>query len=204
MGHLAKPGDPYVSSRGEVIAKTEEQLDSIKHADRFIPVARRLVVSSRRNMNEMPANDPSTQMAINVILMYSLMGLTENEIHHITNLPLTEIQNLKHGTDYQTTFEYIFKELINVNSNSIQATLAGYASKAIDQIIELAEDKSGEVKDIVRLKANQDLLDRAGLSPDNIYGNGASTDDSDMLKIVIEGASPAQSTNIKINLNRKK
>jgi hypothetical protein len=157
-------------------------------------------MNNKRNLNEMPAQDPSTQMAINVLLVYQLLGLTTNEIAHATKIPLDEVQNLMHGSDYQTTFEEIFRELINVNSNSIKAKIADYANKAMDNIIELAENAD---KDIVKLKANQDVLDRAGFSPDTLYNAGGSADDADMLKIVIESGDKDK-TSVNIDLGRRK
>lgn len=199
MAHLAKPGDPLIIE-GKIIAK-EESVDEFKTADRQTPIAYKIKPTSRRNMNDMPSVDPNRQMALNVILVYSLLGLTDNEIAHLTKIPLNEIENLKFGSDYQITFEMLFKELISANSNSIKAKLAGYATEAVDQIIQLAQDAD---KDIVRLKANQDILDRAGITGDALFADENDADD-DTLKIVIDSGSGGQtSTNININLKGKR
>lgn len=199
---LAKPGDPYVTARGDIVVKDEEQRDDLRKADRFIPVIRRMTIHNRRNLNELPSTDLSTQMAINVILGFQLLGLTPNEIAHATKIPLDEVQNLMNGSEYQNTFEDIFRELISVSSNSLRAKIADYANKATDNIIELAETAD---KEIVKLKANQDILDRAGFGAEQLYGKNAAetADEGDVLKIVIENGD-TNKTKIDINLRGAK
>lgn len=196
---LARPGDPYVTERGKMVVKDEEQRDRIKQADRFVPVIRNMQIHNRFNMNELPAHELNEQHAINAILVYQLHGLTLQEIAYILRIDPTTVQNIMHSSDYQITFENIFRELINVNSNSIRAKIADYSTKAMDNIIELAETAD---KDIVKLKANQDLLDRAGYGPEQMYGrNGEkSQDDDDILKIVVEGTDTRQKTEVSLNL----
>lgn len=199
MSHLPKPGDPLIHD-GKIIAK-EQVVDTLKSGDRLTPIAYKIKPSSRRNMNDMPCVDANRQMALNVILVYSLLGLTDNEISHLSKIPVTEIENLRFSSDYQVTFEMLFKELISVNSTSIKARLSDYATRAVDNIIELAETAD---KDIVKLKANQDVLDRAGLSADTLFNDDNNTDD-DTLKIVIDNGTGGQAnTNININLKGRR
>lgn len=196
---LAQPDEPYVTSRGKIVLKNEQQEKAIKDKDRFVPVIRRMNIHNKRNLNDMPCSDPSTQMAINVIMMYHLLGLTPNEIAHVTKIPLDQVQDIQWGTDYQNTFELLFAELINVNTNSVKAKIAAFSSEAVDNIITLANEAD---KDIVKLKANQDILDRAGFAAEQLYDNG-SADDADVLKIVMENDG-GQKTSVEINLKGAK
>lgn len=197
MAHLAKPGDPLVAN-GKVIAH-EDEADNLKKGERFVPLIRRTKINNVRNIKEIPcAQDPSYQTAINAVLVYHLIGLSENETAHLLRIPFEEVQNIRHSSDYQVTFEMVFSELISASSNSIRAKLADYSTKAVDQIIELAENAD---KDIVKLKANQDILDRAGFSPENIFGDSQGDDDD--LKIIIDNGAAGGGT-VNINIKGKR
>lgn len=196
---LAQPDEPYVTARGKIVLKNEQQEKAIKDKDRFVPVIRRMNINNKRNLNDMPCSDPSTQMAINVIMMYHLLGLTPNEISHVTKVPLDQVQDIQWGVDYQNTFELIFAELISVNTNSVKAKIAAFSSEAVDNIITLANEAD---KDIVKLKANQDILDRAGFAAEQLY-ESSSADDSDVLKIVMENDTGTK-TSVEINLKGSK
>lgn len=196
---LADPDDPYVTARGKLIIKNEKQEEAIKNKDRFVPVIRRMTILNKRSLGELPSADLPTQTAIMAILGYQLIGLTANEISHALKIPLDEIQNIQFSTDYQNTFELIFGELINVNSNSIKAKIADFAASAVDNIITLANEAD---KDIVKLKANQDILDRAGFAAENLYGE-STADEADILKIVMESDSGVQ-TKVTLDLGKRK
>lgn len=198
MGRLAKPGDPYCTPRGEVKVP-EKQVDKFEELSLSAPIVRSMQINTKRNPNELPSNDLNTQTAINAILMYHLLGLTQNEIAHILRLDLTTIQNIMMGSDFQMTFEMLFNEIISTNSTSLQATLARHAHSAINQLVHLHKNAESEM---VQLKASQDIADRAGLSTDTLYGkNGGGEEDT--LKIVIQDADDQPKTNISINLKRK-
>lgn len=198
MGRLAKPGDPYCTPRGEVKVP-EKQIDKFEELTLSAPIVRSMHINTKRNPNELPSNDLNTQTAINAILMYHLLGLTQNEIAHILRLDLTTIQNIMMGSDFQMTFEMLFNEIISTNSTSLQATLARHAHSAINQLVHLHKNAESEM---VQLKASQDIADRAGLSTDTLYGK-SSGGEEDTLKIVIQDADDQPKTNISINLKRK-
>ena len=158
------------------------------------------MISSKRNPNELPSTDLSTQTAINAILMYHLLGLTQNEIAHILRIELNTIQNIMLGSEFQQTFEYLFNELINVNSSSLQATLGMHARSAIDQLVHLHKYAESEM---VQLKASQDIADRAGLSAETLYGKQGG-ESEDTLRIVIQDGDDTPKANISIDIKHKR
>lgn len=197
MGRLAKPGDPLCTPRGEV-KLPEKEPEKIEDLSLAAPVLRRMQINSKRNPNELPSSDLSTQTAINVILVYHLLGLTPNEIANIIRIDLTTVQNIQMGSDYQMTFELLFNEIINANSNSLQATLGRHAHSAIQQLVYLHKNAESEM---VQMKASQDIADRAGLSAETLYGKQSSGEE-DTLKIVISDGDDKDKTKISINLKR--
>lgn len=203
MGRLAKPGDPYCTPRGEV-AMPKNDIPStvpVEEISLSVPIARSMEISSKRNPKELPANDLSTQTAINAILMYHLMGLTQNEISHILKIDLMTIENIMMGSDFQLTFEMIFNELINTNSRNLQATLGRHAYSALNQLIHLHKNAESEM---VQLKASQDIADRAGLHPETLFGKNSQSNEQDTLKIVIQDAEDQPKTSISIDVSRKR
>lgn len=192
---LANPGDPYLSRRGEVALPDES------HPDRpeitiGPPNARNISSSIRRSAQEMPT-DIRTQTALNVVLVYSLLGMTENEIAHATNTSLDNIRELRKLPAYQETFEMLFAEILSVNSSSIQAKISSFATEAVENVMSLARDAK---KEIVKLKANQDVLDRAGLHPETLYGKNAVDDGIGSLKIVIQDG---EDKNVSVDIDMK-
>jgi hypothetical protein len=136
-----------------------------------------------------------------------MLGITTTEIDQIKNMPA-----------YQETFEILFKELLSVNSTSLQARIASYAGRAIDNVMDLAEEKKVEqdlydasgdkvvgvgeylIPPIVKLKANQDILDRSGMAAEQLFGN--QDQDQNTLEIVVTSKKDQQ-TDVKINIGRK-
>ncbi len=198
MGRLAKPGSPYVTERGEVHVPKTDAAPQERSMTLSTPIARSMHINSRRNMNEMPNTDPSTQTAINAVLMYQLLGLTDNETAHMLRLDLVTVQNLKMHSDYQATWEMLFAEVVNVNSGSLQATLAAHAQGAIERIVDLSKTSEHEM---TKLKANQDLADRAGLHYETLHGKNSSNGDEDTLKISF--VNEADTPRVDIEIKRK-
>jgi hypothetical protein len=181
---LANPGDPYVATNGKVLVpSSRDELDALPNADSVLgpPAARGHQSAKRRSIKDMPT-DPRTQTAVIVVLVYSLVGLSENEIAHVVNISIDDVRAIRNHAAYQETFEMLFHELIHANSNSMVAKIAKFAPGALQNIVELA--KSAE-NDHARLKANQDILDRAGLHHETLFGKAAG-DSLDGLKIIIQ------------------
>ncbi len=202
MGSLAKPGDPYVDPRGEVkVDQSVKPPSQIPETTLLTPIARSMKISSRRNMNEMPSSDSGTQTAINAILMYHLLGLTQNEIAFMLKLDVIVVQNLMFGSDFQTTFELLFNEIINVNSNSLQATISKYAHSAVEQIAHLHKNAKTEM---VQLKASQDLADRAGLDAEVLHSKNSSQDEQGFKVVILEEEDHRGKTSIEISVKGKR
>lgn len=193
---LAKPGDPFVTTRGQVVLSKKEPEAPIEIG---IPRVSRHISSTRRSIKDFPA-DENTQKAIHVVMVYSLLGMTDNEIAHALNIKLEQIKQLKEIPAYQETFEWLFSELISINSSSMQSKIAAYAPKALTNLMELADDAKNEN---ARVKANQDLMDRAGLHHETLYGKNSSDDAFSSLKIVITDGEE-QKSNIEVSVGKKR
>lgn len=212
---FAKPGDPLVTEHGALV-----EAEGRKEPDYAIsvPIARLLGTKNPRSIKDM-GTDPQTQTVINAVLMYQLIGVSRNEIAYVLSTEGKEIDRIMRLPAYQETFEMLFKELLSASSNSIQARIQSYAGRALDNLMDLADAKpvitkekdamgnvverrEYDVAPMVILKANDSLLDRAGLNADNLYGKDQQ-DETHQLEIEITTAD-SNKTNVKINTGGKR
>lgn len=121
---LARPGDPYVTDKGGVLMPTGRPIDAFGGNDMVLgaPVAKKLTPSKQRTIKDLPI-DEKTQTAINAVLVYVMLGLTDNEISHITHIPFEDIARLKNLDAYQETYDILFHEFIGHNNNSLPSDL---------------------------------------------------------------------------------
>lgn len=202
MTKLASPGDPYVDGMREIVPAERVS----KHVSATVPIAKDLVPKMRRAISEFPA-DAQMQTVINVVLIYSLLGMSENEIAHVMNTTIDQVDQLKNTEAFQETYEMLHKEMISANSASLQSRIASYAADAVDNVMTLASDKVRDDPDgkpyfltppIVILKANQDILDRSGLAADALFGKDQGEDNT--LNIVVHNDGD-EKTDINVNVN---
>lgn len=184
MAALARPGDPYVSDKGEVFLEDGNPMNALPRADSVLgaPLAKNIIPKSRKTLADLPA-EKNVQTAINCIIVYQLLGLSENEIAHTLHIPIEDVKRVKSHIGFQETFDILFHEFININSTSLQSKIASFAGTALDNVMEIA---STSKHDLAKLKANQDLLDRSGLHPEHLFGKFKDDDGFDSLKIVIQ------------------
>jgi hypothetical protein len=209
---FAPPGDPLVTNKGTLV-EAEGRVEP-KYA-RTVPLVSEAGPKTLRSMKELGV-DPQTQTIVNAVLTYQLIGITTNEIaYHLGTTP-EEVDKIKALPSYNDTWRMMFQTIISASSNSLQARLAAYAPKALENVMDLAdakpiritsEDSAGnkyehdhyDVPPIVIMKANDSILDRAGLSGELLFGE-ANEDSNSQLEIEIV-SSGDNKTNVKVNMN---
>lgn len=154
---LARPGDPLVLPDGEVL-QPEGYEDQ---PDRFRVKPKAFKATKRRSIKELNA-DPGTLNGVACVMMYTLLGVSEREIADAMKTDVKTVAQIKKHPSYPSCFELVAGEFVSANSELIQARLAAYSHKALDGVFEIATDGRKENN---RLKANIDLLNRAGHSP---------------------------------------
>lgn len=192
---IAQKGTPLITSNGQAIISADSPLEKTGFSI-GPPQINRMQLKAQRSIRDLPT-EPKTQTAICVVLMYTLLGLTENEISIMTGVEMTDVREIKALPAYQETFEMIHGELINTNSSSIQAKIAALVPAALENLVEVMEDK--DEHGMARVKAADSIMDRAGLSADTLYGKHQKDDGFDSLKIVVENGNSDSKINIDIN-----
>lgn len=208
---LPRPGDPLVSKTGELIEASGRKEPDYSLE---VPIAKHLIPKKLRSARELGA-DGQTQTVINAVLIYKLIGVGNNEVAHLLGTTPRDVEAIQNMPAFQETFEMVFHEMIAANSGSIQARIASYAGKALTNLMDLADakpiaitrkDDDGQeyveqkyfVPPIVILKANDSILDRSGLSADNLFGKN---NDNSGQQLEIEVTQAADNkTNLKVNI----
>lgn len=210
---LPPPNDPLVTPFGRVV---EARGTLEPEYTREVPIARNIRPKSVRSVREM-GSDGQTQTVVNAVLLYHLVGVGDNEIAHVMGTNREQIDTIKALPAFQETFAMLFDELIGVNSQSIQARIAAMAGRALNNLMDLANEKPEDVvkedadgnkytareyfvPPMVILKANDSILDRAGLGADALFGKETDAG-SQQLEIEITSASDNK-TDIRVNVKR--
>lgn len=160
---LARPGDPLVTSKGDI-------LEPINKPDK--KGAKALVASQtidpalyrptkRRMIKELPA-EARVITAVGAVFMYTLLGVGDREIADTLGTDVEEVNSLRNHSAYGECFQIIHGEFINANSDLLTSRIAAYSQTALQTVGHLA---SAGKKEEVQLRASIDLLDRAGVRP---------------------------------------
>lgn len=167
--NLARPGDPLVTKHGLLVeadlprsAQTFDNLPApIGEPPRSNVSINPTVFRStkRRNIKDLPA--PTNIInGCAAVFMYTILGVGDREIADTLGITTMQLEELRQHSAYIECFQTIVDELISSNSDAIQARIASYATKAVDNIFNIAETSE---EDSLKLRANQDIADRAGV-----------------------------------------
>lgn len=168
MANLALPDDPYVHGVGQVVAPKGEDLQ--EYAGKVREVMPRLVnfvPLKDKKRDQLPAKDPKEQVAISAVLALKLQGFDPVDIADFFGTSFTKIEEILKSPEAQTSFEMLFFNLINYNASSLQGRVSSYANRALDTVVNLMEGE--KVRQDVKLKAAQDILDRSGLNHETFF-----------------------------------
>ena len=161
---LAKVGDPLVASNGDLLT---EEADEDAFAESQLPPSSTPVPYKdfrpdvRRVLSDLRA--PTDMLNVtNVVLSYTLCGISDTEIMEATKLSAEQILQVRESRIYADIFETIMRTLINANSEYIECRIAAYSGMALSNVADIAQRSKNTGH---RLTASKDLLDRAGHRP---------------------------------------
>lgn len=172
---LARPGDPLATIQGELL-EPDDDGDSGGLAASSLPLPSTPVPYSayrpqtRRVMSDF--REPKALLnACAVIFSYSVLGISDAEICEATGLDMEQIESVRSARAYSEMFQNVMRELINANSEYIEARIAAYSGMALNNVADIAASAKNKA---VKLSASKDLLDRAGHRPQDQASKGSS------------------------------
>lgn len=196
---LARPGDPLITRHGVKIdpdlprsAKAYDNLPAAvgehKSNVHLDPATYRS--SKRKNIRDLPA-PPNVINGVAAAFMYTILGVGDREIADTLKITTMQLEELRTHSAYSECFKTVLDELISANTDAIQARIASYATKAVDNIFHIAEHTE---EDSLKLRANQDLADRAGIGAKQLAERKVSTQST--LRIMIIDDEKSVSVNL--------
>jgi hypothetical protein len=182
---LARPGDPLVTGDGKIVEPEgfhngKESASGVDREKQTINPAM-FRPAKRRNMNELPA-ERQLMNAIGVVFMLTVMGVGDREIADNLKTTVEEVNWIRHHAAYNECFNNVISEFVNANSELLAARIAAYADGALKTVGELATHGK---KEETKLRASQDILDRAGVRPKDVAERAIVK--NDLRIIIIEG-----------------
>lgn len=192
---LARPGDPLVTSKGDVVEPTHKptkkeriklDVNSVIDPSLYRPTKRRM-------MKELPAA-PNVITGIGAVFMYTVLGVGDREIADTLGTTVEHVNELREHSAYGECFGIVHNEFINVNSELITSRIASYAQGAVKKLGDLSTNAK---KEETQLAASKDILDRAGVRPKD-QENRAAMHVNDLRIIIVDGE---QSKDVNIVIN---
>lgn len=177
---LAKPGDPLVANDGSLIEPehvSSMDVGEVIEKRKVMPAFSQLAPTKQLSIEKLPEPDMQQQTVICAVVGLRLLGLSDVDIAETMNTSLEQLQRIVKLPATQTTFEKAYQNIIHAKSESIQGRIAAHAGEAVDTVFSLMGDE--DIRDDVRLKAAQDVLDRSGTHPDQFFSDVTKHDQND-------------------------
>ena len=203
MGNLAREDDPYLDAFGKVIAPIDNrETDLAEYTERRLtPLFSKFRPAKLIDLTDAPDANPQQLAVIAAVVGLRMMGLEFNQIKEVLNTDDEEISRISELPSTQNGFDRIFRSIINLNADTVQGRIAARASDAADIVNDMMRDV--EVRDDVRLKAAQDILDRSGTHADHFFAQDKSTHrQEDELRITIMDAD-GERERVSVEVKRK-
>lgn len=139
----------------------------------------------RASIADLPA-DPSATTTAGVVWLYYMLGLNDVDIATCTGLTMQQVDLIKGMKLFGQLDTMIISNSAKLSSASIETRIHSMANKSMGVIEDIMDD--GEVDAAVKLRAAQDLLDRAGHSSKQISDKKSLLEGGLVIRVITEGS----------------
>ena len=139
---------------GSVVTNSPALLIEIPNAEE----AQRIVVAQRRRIADLPV-PPKQLNTLSVILTYSLMGVSDEDIGLQLGLSSEQVGRVKMSDAYAEITQVCTKNIIESDKDHVRNMFVANAKHAANKTFELLGSKRSDVAQ----RAADSILDRAGL-----------------------------------------
>jgi mevalonate kinase len=165
---LPRPGDPLVLPDGSILYEEKRiKTNSIKERSDLAVKARDFRANTKRDLKAFPANVHMFK-AVSVVFSMTAYGISNIEICETLNINNDQLDEIRSHHGYSELFNSVFNEFISANSEMLQSRIAAYSHAAVGKIGQLVTKAK---KEEVQLAASKDILDRAGMRPQDLTAN---------------------------------
>jgi len=165
---LPDVNEPLVLADGTIINPLDGTVMVPENAKELVEVptdrqAVSTVTSIRKRISDLPV-PPAQMNVVTVILSYSLMGLSDNDIARCVGIPLERVKAIKLTDVYSDVHAALVEQMVAAEQENVRMLLnqgAMSAAKMITSLINSDDDK-------IALAASRDILDRDGHRPADV------------------------------------
>lgn len=167
MNDLPTPHEPLRLADGTLINPVTRQ--AIRDvAPRVVAVpravdAQRIVARTRRKLSDLPA-PPRTTNALGIVLSYTLVGLSDEDIAIACNITVEQVERIKSTAAYRELEQSVVKTVLEHDSGNVREYVARNARVAAERVTGLINSEDEQIA----LVAAKDVLDRAGHRPADV------------------------------------
>lgn len=116
----------------------------------------------RKQLSDLPA-PPKQMNAISVIAMYTMLGLSDDDISVATDIPVEQIGRIKMMEAYVTVVDTVVGSVLEHDTDDVRQILQQGAKKAARNLVSFVDDPGA-----LGLAAVNSVLDRTGHRPADI------------------------------------
>ena len=139
---------------GSVVEDTPALLIEVPNAEE----AQQIIVAQRRRIADLPV-PPNQLNTISVILTYSMMGVSDEDIGMQLGLSSEQVERVKASDGYAEIQRTCTRKIIESNKDHVRNMFVANAKHAANKTFELLGSKRSDVAQ----RAADSILDRAGL-----------------------------------------
>lgn len=184
--YLAAPDEPLRLPDGRTVHPSGEVTPPAMVEVPSGAEAQRLVAATRRKLTDLPA-PPAAMNTINVVLTYSLSGLTNDEIALATELTVKQVGIIKMSQAYVDMEQLVVKSVLESDMQDVRSILQQGARRAAGVIVNaLNADEAA-----VRMVAARDVLDRSGHGKTDVHEHRIRMEGGLLIEVVDRAAQPA-------------
>lgn len=159
--------DSLTLADGTVIDKVDGSILSSQD-DEYIEVPshtqiQRDIVSARKRLTDLPL-PPNKMNSVSVILVYSVMGVSEEDIATVMHIDESIVRNIKMSDVYSSLKQEFIDNLVKTDLDNVRNLFIDGSHHAAHKMIELSQSNNAATA----LAASKDILDRAGHRPSDV------------------------------------
>jgi len=145
---------------GSVVEDKSSLLVEVPNAS----AAQREIVAQRKRLTDLPI-PPKQMNVVSVILTYSLLGITDEEIASQIGTTTDRVGAIKMSDVYKEVMNQCVNSIVESDKDAVRNLFVVASRTAASKMTSLLDSKHVDIQ----LRAAQDILDRAGHRPADIH-----------------------------------
>ena len=161
-------GKPIMDEQEEVYTEVPNYADT-----------QRQIVAARTRVADFPL-PPSQMTSIGIILFYSMLGVSDDEISSLTGLGHDQIGRMRVSDSYIEIQKQFLDSIVNNDMEDVRTLFVQGSRNAASRMVGLMNSES----ESIQIAAAKDILDRAGQRPVDVIEHRHRMENSLRIEIV--------------------